>query len=129
MSLATIDSGGVWVADLVYVCDADFNIYWMSHDKVRHSKAISENPAVAGSITTNLRNKEPNLGIQFSGIATKIDGPRFDLAKLQMKKRGNPEPKEGDDVLKGASWYVLKPKRIDLIDEVNLGFKKMSLDM
>lgn len=129
MSLATSDIGGLWVADLIYIFDKDLNIYWMSRPETRHSKAIEGDPRVAGSITVSNKSKEPNLGIQFSGTASKIDGPRFDLAKEHMKKRGHPEPKEQDDVLKGASWYVVKPKRIDLIDEENLGFKKMSVDL
>lgn len=68
MSLGTIDDGGVWVADVLYVFDDNFNLYWMSNPDVRHSKAILKNQKVAGSITVNLP-KENNLGIQFEGIA------------------------------------------------------------
>jgi uncharacterized protein YhbP (UPF0306 family) len=28
MSLATVDDGGVWVADVVYIYDDNFNIYF-----------------------------------------------------------------------------------------------------
>lgn len=30
MSLGTADEGGAWVADLIYVADEDFNLYWIS---------------------------------------------------------------------------------------------------
>lgn len=129
MSLATSDAGGLWVADLIYSFDADFNIYWMSKPGTRHSKAILETPRVAGSITVTGQVKEPNLGIQFSGTASKIDGPRFDLAKVYSKRMNRPEPKEQDDFLNGASWYVVKLERVDLIDEKNFGYKKQSVDL
>lgn len=129
MSLATSDSSGLWVADLIYIFDQDLKLYWMSSPDVRHSKAILDDSHVAGSITISTKSKEPNLGIQFSGTASKIDGSRFDLAKKHLKKRNHPEPKEQDDILRGASWYVLNPNRIDLIDEENQGFKKKSLDL
>lgn len=129
MSLATLDDGGLWVADVIYIYDENLNIYWMSSPNVRHSKAILKNKQVAGSITVSNRSKEKNLGIQFSGIAEKIEGARYDLAVKHLEKRGHPKPKESDDVLDGDSWYVLTPNKVDLIDEENLGWKKKSLEM
>ena len=129
MSLATIDNGGLWVADVIYVFDEDLNIYWMSDPDVRHSKAILKNKQVAGTITISNKSKEPNLGIQFSGTAEKIDGARYDLAIKHLTKRGYPEPKETDDVLQGDSWYVLHPVKIDLVDEENYGYNKKSLEL
>jgi len=130
MSLATLDDGGPWVSDLVYVYDEDLNIYWMSDPEVRHSKAILKNALVAGAITISNKSKELNLGIQFSGKAEKIDGPRHDLAIKHLTKRGYPEPKETDDILQGDSWYVLRLRRqIDLIDEENHGYDKKSFEL
>ncbi len=128
ISLATIDDGGVWVSDVIYVFDDDLNIYWMSDPEVRHSEAILKNPQVAGTITISNKNKEPNLGIQISGIAERIEGKRFDLAIKHLLKRGYPEPKETDDVLQGDSWYVLKPKFIDVINEKLWGYDKQKLE-
>ena len=130
MSLATLDDSGPWVADVVYVYDENFSIYWMSDPEVRHSKAILKNAQVAGTITISNKSKEPNLGIQFFGQAEKIDGPRHDLAIKHLTKRGYPEPKETDDILQGDSWYVLRPRQqIDLIDEENYGYDKKSLEL
>jgi uncharacterized protein YhbP (UPF0306 family) len=129
MSLATHDADGVWVSDLIYVYDDDLNIYWISSTETRHSKAVALNKDVAGTITVSAKSKEPNLGIQFSGTAQKIDGPRFDLAKKHMKKRGNPEPAETEDILKGRSWYMLKPTKLYLIDEENFGFKRQTIEL
>ncbi|MDO8742122.1 MAG: pyridoxamine 5'-phosphate oxidase family protein [bacterium] len=129
MSLATSDENGLWVSDVVYIFDEDLNIYWMSDPDVHHSKSIVKNGQAAGTITISNKSKGSNLGIQFSGIASKIDGPRYDLAKKHLKKRSHPEPKEEDDVLKGDSWYVLKPNKIDLIDEAQWGYDKKSLSL
>ena len=128
MSLGTQDDGGVWVSDVIYIFDEGLNIYWMSSPNVRHSKAIIVNPKIAGTITANLP-KEDNLGIQFEGIAEKIEGARYDLALKHFIKRKKPEPKETDDVLYGSSWYLLKPKSIELIYEKYFGFKKQKLEL
>ncbi|OGZ63331.1 MAG: hypothetical protein A3C58_02950 [Candidatus Staskawiczbacteria bacterium RIFCSPHIGHO2_02_FULL_34_10] len=125
MSLGTADDGGVWVSDVIYIFDDELNIYWMSNSNTRHSKAITNNSKIAGTITVNLP-KENNLGIQFEGIAEKIEGPRFELAKKHYRKRRKPEPKENEDVLQGDSWYILKPKKIELICEELFGFKKQA---
>ena len=123
LSLATQDDAGVWVADLIYILDDDFNIYWMSDPNVRHSKALVMNSVVAISITVSSPG-ENNLGLQIEGKAIKIDGPRFDLALKHFAKINKPTPSESDDVLDGDSWYKLVPKRIELIDEKNFGFEK-----
>ncbi len=127
MSLATVDAEGVWVADVIFIYDEDLNIYWMSHPDARHSRAILEHAQVAGTITLSTQSKEMNLGIQFAGNARKIDGARHDLAVKHYKKRNHPVPSEDEDVLKGRSWYVITPTRIDLIDEARFGSKKVRM--
>lgn len=129
MSLATLDEGGLWVSDVIYVYDDDLNVYWMSDPDVRHSQAVAKNGQVAGSITITNNGEKPELGIQFSGKAEKIDGPRYDLAKKHFLKRGKSEPEESKDVLQGDSWYVLRPTKIDLIDAENYGWEKRNLDL
>lgn len=128
MSLAIQDEGGVWVADVIYIYDDKLNIYWMSDPDVRHSQAILKNSKVAGTITVSGKG-ENNLGIQFMGMAEKINGPNFDLARKNYAKRDKPEPKDADDVLQGDSWYILKPSRIELISEEYFGFEKKSIDL
>ncbi len=126
MSLGIVDDGGVWVSDVIYVFDDNLNLYWMSDPGVRHSQAILKNPNVSGTITTS-GPKEQNMGIQFNGVGQKIEGPRFDLAKLHYAKRGKLEPKEDDDVLLGDSWYMIKPKFIQLTNEKLFGFDKQDV--
>lgn len=129
LSLATTDEGGVWVADVIYVHDDDFNIYWMSDPEARHSKAVAGNPNVAGAIAVSGPG-ENNLGIQFSGRAEKIAGSRYDLiVKHFLKRKKLTLPKETDDVLQGDFWYVVRPTKIDLICEKEFGFDKQSIQV
>ncbi len=128
MSLGIVDSGGVWVADVIYIFDDDFNIYWMSDPEVRHSKAVLINNQAAGTITVSWE-KDQELGLQFSGQVEKIDGPRYDLAVKHYAKRNKPEPKEEEDVLDGDSWYVLKPSKIELINGKLFGFEKQKFEL
>lgn len=128
MSLAILDDGGLWVSDVIHVFDEDLNIYWMSDPDVRHSQAILKDNKVSGTITAG-GLKEQNMGIQFIGVAEKIDGPRFDLAKKHYLKRNKPVPKEDTDVLEGDSWYMIKPKFIQLTYEKLFGFDKQDLKL
>ncbi|MDO8492420.1 MAG: pyridoxamine 5'-phosphate oxidase family protein [bacterium] len=128
MSLATVDSGGAWVSDVIYIYDDNLGIYWMSDPDVRHSQAVTNNSQVAGTITVSSQG-EDNLGVQFEGVAEKIDGARYDLALKHYAKRNKPIPKETDDVLQGDSWYMLKPKKIELICEKLFGFDKKKFDL
>lgn len=56
MSLATLDDGGVWISDVIYIYDNDLSIYWMSDPEVRHSKAISKKNKVAGTIVLQCKS-------------------------------------------------------------------------
>ncbi|MSU60632.1 MAG: hypothetical protein EXS52_01805 [Candidatus Staskawiczbacteria bacterium] len=69
------------------------------------------------------------MGIQFEGAAEKIEGARLDLAKKHCVKRGKPEPKENDDLLDGGEWYMLKPKKIELICQEHFGYEKQKLEL
>lgn len=128
MSLATHDDGGVWCCDVIYVHDDDFNIYWMSDPEVRHSEAIHKNNRVAGTITIS-GPKEDNLGVQFEGQAERLKGARLGLAVKHLRKRRKIVPKKVVDILDGDSWYVLRPKKIELTHEEFFGFDKQILEL
>lgn len=128
MSLAVQDEGGLWVSDVNFVYDDDLNIYWMSDPEFRHSKAILNNSNVAGTITINAP-KEDNFGIQFSGHAKKTDEEREDLISKYCNKKNRPNPEDNSKFLRGYSWYMLKPDRIELICEKYYGYDKKSIDL
>ena len=131
MSLATHDDTGPWVADVIFIYDEDFNIYWMSDPETRHSKAILKNNKVAGSITYSTKSKEPNLGIQFEGTAEQLQGVQFELLVKHLAKRGYPKPElaQAKEILDGDLWYKLTPSKIFLIDEENFGYDRKSFNI
>jgi uncharacterized protein YhbP (UPF0306 family) len=124
MSLATIDDGGVWVTDVIYIHDNNLKVYWVSDPAVRHSQAIAKNPLIAATITASSAG-ESNFGIQVTGKATKLVGSRPDLAKKHWAKRKKPGPIP-NDWLEGDRWYEFVPTQIDLIHEKYFGFEKQS---
>ncbi|OHB04703.1 MAG: hypothetical protein A3B14_01685 [Candidatus Zambryskibacteria bacterium RIFCSPLOWO2_01_FULL_45_21] len=131
MSLATVDEGGPWVADVVFIFDDDLNIYWMSDPKTRHSKAILENNKAAGSITYSTKRKETNFGVQFEGIVEQLEGIQFSLLVKHLTKRGYPKPKISDakKILDGDMWYKLTPTKVGLIDEENFGYDRQDTNI
>ncbi|MES3004483.1 MAG: pyridoxamine 5'-phosphate oxidase family protein [Patescibacteria group bacterium] len=129
MSLGTLDDGGVWVADVIYIADENFNLYWMSLPSVRHSKAIEVNNKVACTVTVSWEiNKERAL--QIEGVAEKVEGPIFELEKKIELKKGKEMPKVAGEVLgKGHSWYVIRPSKVELIHSELFGYKKQIVDL
>ncbi len=130
ISLATVDDDGVWVADVIYVFDETFDIYWMSQENARHSQALLKNSQVAGAITVTTKPQEDDIGLQLEGRAEKIEGDIWEIAIKHRLKRGKPAPiKEGEALDAGESWYKLKPARIELIYQSKFGFERKSLSL
>lgn len=130
LSLATVDDGGVWVSDVIYVHDDQMNIYWLSQTNARHSKAISKNDRVAGTITVSNKPGEKNIGLQLKGVAEKIDGDILEIAVKHRQKRWKLAPTKPGEILdQGESWYRLRPKMIELIYEPLFGFDKPKIEL
>ncbi len=123
LSLGTLDTQGVWVADVIYTHDEELNIYWMSYESARHSKAIATNNKVAGTIT--VREKEDDLGLQIEGNAQLIKGNQ-ELAKRFQEKRNRPLT-QNEEILNGRKWYCLKPTLIQLLDKKKYGHEKKTV--
>ena len=129
MSLATMDEGGLWVCEVVFVHDNDLNIYWLSVPTARHSKAIQDHPNVAGSITLCHGPTTDKVGIQFAGKAQKVEGDILEMAKKDAHKRLKPIPtQEGEIFQRGQSWYRLCPTKIDLVHQPLFGYEKKFLN-
>ncbi len=128
MSLATVDNGGPWVSDVVYVADEKLNLYWLSQTLTRHSLAIAGDNRVAATITISKQSGEPNQGLQIAGIGEKIEGDMLEIAIKNCLKRGNPAPtRAGEVFMPGQSWYRLTPNLIELIYEPEFGRTKQKL--
>ncbi len=130
LSLATLDQNGIWVADVIYVFDSEFNLYWLSQPTTRHSQAILKNPNVAASITLTEKPGEPDIGIQLEGKAQKIEGDILPIAIKHATKRNKPLPrKEGEIFEIGQSWYKITPTRIELIYKPLFGRTRQTLTL
>ncbi len=121
MSLATVDTAGPWVADVVYVHKEDFSLYWGSHILSRHSRALERNALVAASITLTQRAGEPDIGLQIAGKAQKVDSGLEELGVLYQRKKGRTEPFL---LREGYAWYCLRPSFMDLTYEPEFGWVK-----
>ena len=134
MSLATFDEGGIWVSDVVFINDAEFNIYWISQISTRHSKAIKKNRRVAASITIS-KPGEANEGLQIEGFAETVDRTSLEMVKKHLEKRAGQLPHkkpfiENDKLIDPEmSWYKLIPKKIELINERYYGFAKQVVEL
>jgi uncharacterized protein YhbP (UPF0306 family) len=113
-------------ADL-FVHDEEFNMYWMSKANRRHSMAIAKNPNVAAAITATQGPGEPDRGVQMSGVAEMVDTVSREIVVKYFRKRNKPEPAEDFFVLEDHQWYVLRPTRIELIDQDHFGYHRQNI--
>lgn len=128
LSLATLDDGGLWVSDVFYVADDDWNIYWKSAMGTRHSKAIESNSAVAGTITITTKPGEPSEALQISGNAGRVEeGLSLEVEKLFLDKRGKNKKAELDKKNGGDSWYKLIPKKMRLSHQQTFELEKQDV--
>jgi len=131
MALGTVDERGVWVANVTYIHDEDYNLYWLSRVDTRHSEAVLKNSNVAAAITlSNNPNKEV-IGLQISGVAEKLqhDPVSGIVEAREVKSNGtSPATPEGS-FFPITSWYRLKPKRIELMHVPLFGFNKKVLEL
>ena len=120
MSLATLDHQGLWVADVMYVHDDHLNVYWISKTSTRHSQAIQRCRVVAGSITLSQQPKDPDKGLQFSGLAEQLKNDSSEITARYCQKTG----KEHFSLNTDEAWYQLTPTKMELIYEPYFGFEK-----
>lgn len=128
MNIGTVDASGVWVSAVNYIYDKDLNLYWMSSPKVRHSAALETNKNIAGNITVS-NSGDDNLGVQFAGNAEAVSAAPDEVFENYFKKKRQVAPARDDQSLKGRLWYKCTPVFFELIDQKNLGFKKVKLEL
>ena len=124
--LATCAGNVPWASTLVFGHDADFNLYWISDEKTRHSRELVKNPQVSAAMTVP---SSKNKGLQIQGEARELKEEEVvGAAREYFAKRGTTKLPEtlGDvnDLTKGRAWYVLKPTKIYVLDEELFGFDR-----
>jgi len=130
LSLGTIDDGGVWVSEVIYVYDDNLNIYWMSKPSCRHSKALQKNSNIAGTITISNNIKDLDFGLQLSGKIMEVEENKVNLIIKFLKKKCKSIPQDPLKIMSsGFIWYKITPTKIDLIDQENFGYEKREMNI
>ncbi len=79
MTLATVGPEGPWAAGLFYVND-EFNLYWLSDPRARHSRNIAFDSHVAVTIHEDYWDWRHIQGIQMEGFAEQL-GPLAEVGR------------------------------------------------
>lgn len=121
LQLATADANRPWASIVYFVADEKLNLYWVSKPDARHSKELSQNPFVAGSIPLDASPDKPNVGIQLEGEAYLVnDESELKTALDLYIDRFTTGKDYAQRILSGYDehkMYRLNPKNIILIDE------------
>ena len=126
MTLATSADGEVHAASLMYATD-DFDLYWVSDPKSRHSRELELNPRVAVTIAPDYTDFAHIRGLQIRGQAKRLAGLEAMQASARMLGRYGflQALASGPAALKLAfersGFYRFSPEKITLIDN-SLGF-------
>lgn len=74
MAIATSSKdNGMWIANVYYAVDKDFNFYFVSDPKTQHCMDIHENPEVAIAIAKFAPNDiSDRVGVQITGQAEQV---------------------------------------------------------
>ena len=128
-SLATVDAhGNPCAANIQYVHDASFRLYWVSSMSSAHSVNVGAKPQAAVTIYAHQDQPESIHGLQLRGVGSMLDsseledayklyaakypfvtGPPYDKAmKLQLFYRFTPTWLRWIDNRRGFGWKVEK---------------------
>lgn len=111
-----------WVTAVYFAADVDLNLYWLSRKNRRHSREISNNSHVAGTIVLPHNYGDKVRGLQFEGEARElkdedaISGRNIYSSKFWIVEDRVMNLKEGDT---SQVCYQARPVRFVLYDEVN----------
>ncbi len=122
MHLATSHGSKPWSTPVYFASDIDMNIYWLSRKNRRHSREISNNSHVAGTIVVPHNYGEKVRGLQVEGEARELKdqdavaGRNIYSSKFWIVEDRAMNRLEGEDK---QVCYQLRPERFVLYDEVN----------
>ncbi|HUC39077.1 MAG TPA: pyridoxamine 5'-phosphate oxidase family protein [Candidatus Acidoferrum sp.] len=125
MQIATSKNNKPWAASVWYANDKSMNLYFISRKSRRHSIELNKNRNVAGCIVKphTIGSGQKVRGIQFEGTARQCNLTEIRKANdLYLKKYPKAERTPISKLLSPKlyyTYYIIKPKRIVLFDEVN----------
>lgn len=110
------DGNQPWANTFYYVFDEDnHRLIYVTSDKTYHAKTMFQNPNVAGTIFSPTRFNPSLQGVQFTGIAKKLEGDEIEKAAELYKKEYKHE------VIDKLSVWEISLQYIRMIDHT-LGF-------
>lgn len=121
MQLATSCNDKPWVCTVYFVHDENFNIFWVSSPKRRHSQELSANPNVSATIVIYDDPSGERVGFQIEGTASLVS----DAVEIQKAARLYVDKyKSGKEYFLQLTAdnpeqfiYKLKPNNIALFDQ------------
>ncbi|MBI3955296.1 pyridoxamine 5'-phosphate oxidase family protein [Candidatus Gottesmanbacteria bacterium] len=123
MTVATVD-GKPWVANVYYVVDDDFNLYFLSEPQSKHGQDLVRNPLVACSIAdSHQKVTDQKIGVQLQGMTKMVNVLTKMRWMLHLWNRVNPGFESlinlkniQNKVIKGRIYQV-KPHLIKFFNE------------
>lgn len=80
----------IWSSILIYAIDHKFNIYFISEDDSVHSNDIKKNNKIAcGICDSRQKVTDKKIGVQISGVVSKIFGKKDIIYALRLWNRSN----------------------------------------
>jgi uncharacterized protein YhbP (UPF0306 family) len=118
MQLSTSADNQPWACSVWFASDEDLNLYWFSSTERRHSKEVTKNPKVAGTIALTNKPEDAPRGIQFEGTAKLLTNQKdIDKAISVFENRIFPRQKiDSMTQSKGHRFYRIKPSVFVLLD-------------
>lgn len=119
-AIATVTPGGrAHVNTTYFAWSPEFELVWLSEPHAKHSRNIRENDSVAVAVYDSGQTwGKPDRGIQLFGTAREVDRGAADAAEALYAARF---PDYGRTALGAYRFYVLRPRRLKLFDERELG--------
>lgn len=130
LTLATVGETGPHAASLMYAYD-DFDIYWLSDPKTRHSQHLASSPLAAVTIAAQYDDFGKIGGLQMEGNGRRLTEADEVAAGFDLLVARYPFLQEftaGDLArrLDAAAVYRFRPARLTLIDNSRgFGFKQI----
>ena len=125
-SLATVDEAGTpCAANVQYVSDEAWRLYWVSKPESVHSRNLDAIPQAAVTIYAHMDTPENIHGVQMRGTVTEV--AEADAAKV-LRRYETKYPFVADppfrDAIKKQSFYCFTPTWLRWIDNrEHFGFK------
>lgn len=129
LTLAAIGEAGPHAVSLMYAHD-DFNIYWLSDPKTRHSRYLASSPSAAVTIAAQCEEFQKIRGLQIEGNGHRLTDKDEKTAAFDLLVARYPFLKKfavGKLArhLGAAAVYLFRPTRLTLIDNSRgFGFKQ-----